>query len=168
MCDSAQLEENFFKNAVHVNDLEDHFRKLDHQSDSVPSQLANNKAYSTSTSTPLSPAALALSPVQSNDIKPAPEPTPSPSKPFVSCVSQLCNFKFIDNVDQNSFNYTSVIEYVYKCKLIFVIFLQLSNLFFFSLESMQRILNCWPTGTVPKKYKGLLLRFYYFFLCKVS
>lgn len=115
-----KLQDIFYKNAVHVNVLEDqYFLKIDDQVDLVQEKSEINKtAYSSSTSSPLSfdfspSSSVAVSALHSSSTTKQSEKC---EKPFVSCVSTLSNLKFVDNVDLCSFNYTSVIHYVYKCK----------------------------------------------------
>lgn len=116
--------DNFYKNALHVDELEDHFRKLDYQSATEQPHLSNPAAYSSSVPSQLSSSIDSSSALSTVPVSPAqPHLNNSQSaatlitaKPFVSCVNELSNYRFVDNVDQNSFNYKSIIDYVYKGK----------------------------------------------------
>lgn len=122
-----------FKNkAVHVQDLEDtQFRKLNNQDNKVQTNQGNKVAYSSSTASPLSssfdssPGSSAANSSSSSNVSNSTTTgweLKQEETPFVSCISQLSNFKFIDNVDRNSFNYTNVFQYVHQCKFYFVLY----------------------------------------------
>ena len=130
MPDSTHLGENFLKNALHVNEVEDHYRKLDDQT--VP--VEHNNEYSSSASCPLesssdSTVVTSPSPITAvnssmsaqdgvaNTMAPDVQVSSNNVNNFVSCVNELNNFRFIDNVDEESFNYKSILDFVVHCKL---------------------------------------------------
>lgn len=116
--------DNFYKNALHVDELEDHFRKLDYQSATEQPHPSNPATYSSSAQSQLSSSidsssalsTVPVSPVQPHLNNSQSAAASSTAKPFVSCVNELSNYRFVDNVDQNSFNYKNILDYVYKGK----------------------------------------------------
>ena len=116
--------ENFYKNAVRVNDLEDHFRKIDTE-DSKQCQHHNStregkNAFSSTASSPIfssfdsspisSSTAVSSSSIQSNPANNATQPAP-----FVSCVSQY-NIQMIEPGDVNVVQYRSLVQFIHNSK----------------------------------------------------
>lgn len=112
--------ESFKKNAVHVNDLENHWQAEASKvlATNVDTNKTNGKGFSSSGSSPLSSSF--DSPISSSTTVSSPSATQSNQQIqlcFISCLKKYRNITLDDKTELSINNYANLINYIYSRKL---------------------------------------------------